>query len=355
MIKSIALTAIFLGALPFLLGLFYSRFTEEEKDNPLFHMAAGYVILFGLFEILALPMIFTHQSLSLLTSVYVGLLSAAAAVSLILNFRRLSSIVRSVFREVRYFTLCIWAQLLLILGQVLFYARYQYQNADDAFFVAASSTSLATDTLLAYHPYTGTAYAALPSRYALSPFYIFTAVVGKVTDTHPAIVAHTIFMIVFLLLAYAVYALLGQILFSHDMEKTGYFLLVLSALHIFSAYSERTAGLFLLIRLWQGKALLAGVLLPLVLYLTLRMHLPRGQKEDLDGEKKTRPADWLLLAAAMTACCMVSSMGIMLGAVMLGLLGILFAWRRRSVRLLVCMALCCLPNLICAGIYLLIR
>ena len=52
-----ALLAVVLGICPFLLGLFYTGFTEKEKNNILLHMAAGYVIMFGLFEITALPLI----------------------------------------------------------------------------------------------------------------------------------------------------------------------------------------------------------------------------------------------------------------------------------------------------------
>ncbi len=344
MIKSLALIAVFLGVIPFLLGLLYSGFIKEEKDNILLHMAAGYVILFGLFEILALPMIWTGQSLSVLTLLYGGILIFASAVSLLLHFRRIPGIFLGTACAVKRFTLCIYAQLLLIVMQIFVYLRYQYTNADDSFFVASAATSLATDTIFAVNPYTGAEYASLPSRYVLSPFHAFTAVIGKMTDTHPAILSHMVFMIVFLVLSYAVYTLLGRAFFAYDMERTGYFLVILSGLHLFSAYSERTSGLFLLIRLWQGKAILAGILLPMILYLGVRIFLLEGSR-----------ADWVLLCVLMWACCMVSSMGIMLGAVMLGILGILFAFRKRSLRLLFGAAACCFPNLLCAGIYLVIR
>lgn len=344
MIKSMALIAVFLGLLPFLLGLLYTRFVEEEQDNLLLQMAAGYIIIFGLFELLALPMIWLRCSLSLLTGVYIGILFVAAVLSLVLSFKRILRIILGTVQAVRRFTLCIWAELVLILGQVGIYIRYQYSNADDAFFVASATTSLATNTIFAYNPYTGTAYEKLPSRYVLSPFHAFNAVISKVTDTHPAIMAHMIFMIVFLLLAYAVYTLLGRALFSGNMEKTGYFLVVLSGLHIFAAYSERTSGLFLLIRLWQGKAVLAGILLPMILYLAIRIFMLEGKR-----------ADWILLLLLMCACCMVSSMGIMLGAIMLGILGLLFAFKNKSFKILFYTVLCCLPNLLCAGIYLLIK
>lgn len=344
MIKSMALLSVFMGAVPFLLGLFYTRFVEEEKDNLLLHMAAGYVIMFGAFEILALPLIWQKQPLSLLIGLYEGLLLVLSAFSLALNFKRIPGIVLETVRAARQFTLCIWAQLALIAGQVFVYARYQYSNADDSFYVAAATTSLATNTIFAYDPYTGAVYESLPSRYVLSPFYAFAAVIGKVTDTHPAILAHSVFMILFLLLSYAVYALIGRALFSYDMEKLGYFMVLLSALNIFAAYSERTSGLFLLIRLWQGKAALAGILLPMVLYLAVRIFIMGGGT-----------ADYCLLLLLMCACCMVSSMGIMLGAIMVGMTGILFAWKKKNPRVLLGPFLCCLPNLFCALVYLLIK
>lgn len=339
-----ALIAVFLGLLPFLLGLLYTRFVEEDKDNILLQVVAGYVMMFGLFEIVALPLVWMRQSLTLLIQVYGGILLALALISLLLNWKRLPGILMGGIQTARRFTLGIWAELALILGQIYFYIRYQYSNADDAFFVAAATTSIATDSIFAYNPYTGTAYDALPSRYVLSPFYAWNAVASKVTDTHPAIMAHMIFMILFLLLAYAVYALIGKALFLDDVEKIGYFLMIVSALNIFAAYSERTSGLFLLIRLWQGKAVLAGILLPMILYMAIRIFMLEGKK-----------ADWILLFCLMCACCMVSSMGIMLGAIMLGILGILFAWKNKNIRPLLYTIICCLPNLLCAGIYLVIK
>ncbi len=361
MVKGLVLTVLVLGALPFLLGLLYTGFAREdgpgsrwmgvnpERENPLLQLAAGYVMMLGLFWLVALPLIWQRQSLTLLVIIYGGILCVLAAVSVVCQFRRLPGMVYGAVQSVKRFPLCIWAQVILILGQVLIYLRYQYANADDAFYVASASTSLATDTVFAYNPYTGTAYTKLPARYVLSPFHAFTAAAAKVTGLHPAMMAHVVFMIVFLLLAYAVYALLGRLLLGRDMEKTGYFLLIVSALQIFSAYSERTGGLFLLIRLWQGKAVLAGVLLPLVFYLAART---LGL---LEGGGRASVWDLILLFLLMCACCMVSSMGVILGAMMLGILGLLAAVKHKGIRPLAFTACCCLPNLLCGGLYLWMR
>lgn len=347
MIKSLILLAVFMLLLPFLLGLLYTRFAGEEKNNLLFNLVTGYILALGVFEVLALPMIAARQSLSLLTNIYGGILMVLAAVSLCLNYKRICQVALETVAAVKGFTLAIWAELALIFCQLLVYVRYQYTNTDDAFYVASAVTSLATDTIFQYNPYTGELYKNLPSRYVLSPFHGFIAVVSKAVDNHPAIIAHSVFMILFLLIAYMVYALIGEVLFGGDKERTGYFLIIVTLLVMFSGYSERTSGLFLLIRLWQGKAVLAGILLPLILYLFLRMFYRE--------EKSMALAEWILLFFLMSACCLVSSMGIMLGAIMTGILGILLAFYKRRFRDLVWAFLCCLPNMICAGAYLLIR
>ena len=78
-----------------------------------------------------------------------------------------------------------------------------------------------------------------------------------------------------------VYALIGRNLFHGDKEKTGYFLILVTMLTIFSGYSERTSGLFLLIRLWQGKAFLAGILL-LDAVSVFKALLPGGREGGMD-------------------------------------------------------------------------
>ena len=108
MIKSMALIAVVLGVVPFLHGLLFTRFVEEEKNNLLLHMASGYMIMFGLFEVIALPLIWQRQSLSLLIGIYGSMLIVLSVVSFIWNFKRLPEILKQAVDAVRRFTFCIW-------------------------------------------------------------------------------------------------------------------------------------------------------------------------------------------------------------------------------------------------------
>ena len=187
-------------------------------------------------------------------------------------------------------------------------------------------------------------YATLPTRYVLSPFFSFVAFLSRISGVHPAVTAHVVLAATLIILSYAVYALLGRKLFSGQPAQAAYFLFFVILLTLFSGYTVYTQGMFTLVRIWQGKAVLCAILVPMAFYMML--HLWEGESVR---------ADWLFLLLLMCACCMVSSMGIMLGAVMLGIFGILSAARNKSIKMLIYTALCCIPNMIRAAIYLAIH
>ena len=112
----------------------------------------------------------------------------------------------------------------------------------------------------------------------------------------------------------------------------------------FSGYSIYNSENFQMIRIWQGKACLASVFLPLLLYLGCCIIL-----------EKQREYTWLLLLMADISCCLLSSMGIILACIMLVILMVMGLVRFRSLEKAACTALCCLPSLILGAIYIVIR
>ena len=96
-----------------------------------------------------------------------------------------------------------WGNLLFVFGQAYVYIRYLHIDEDDAFYVGAASTAVATDTIFSINPYTGAEYAKLPSRYVLSPFFSFTAFLSKISHVHPAVTAHVVLAAVLILTSYS--------------------------------------------------------------------------------------------------------------------------------------------------------
>lgn len=237
-----------------------------------------------------------------------------------------------------------WCALILIAVQMLIVVLYAHFDADDAFYVAAATTAVHTDSIFAFDPYTGYAARSLPSRYVLSPFPIFLAVISQLCNgLHPAITAHTIFPPVFQLLAYTAIYQIGRRWFPKSSHGRGIFLFCAATLNSFFTYSVYNVGSFQMIRIWQGKALLAAALLPLLLYLSLSTIM-----------EKTPKYPWKLLLMANLSCCLLSSMGIILAPLMQGIFVMLNLLRFRSsnTRHALFGLLCCIPSLLLGAVYL---
>ncbi len=344
MLANVIALFMILIIVPGVVGMLYAGAQPEGGGGLLLSWVAGYVILWGFFEVVALPLIFQRQSLDVLCMAYGGLVILLVAAAILVNRRKIAPMARKGISAVRGLSFMGWLNLLLVLGQAFVYIRYMHIDDDDALYVGAATTAVSTNTIFSVNPYTGAAYAKLPSRYVLSPFFSFAAFLSRISGVHPAVTAHVVLAAALIVLSYGVYALIGRKLFPGQPGQAKSFLFFVIMLTLFSGYTVYTQGMFALVRIWQGKAVFCAILAPMVFYMML--HLWEG---------KAAFWDWLFLFLLMCACCMVSSMGIMLGAVMVGIFGIMNFVKNRDVKMLACTALCCAPNVLCAALYLALR
>lgn len=326
---------------PFTTGSLFLTGREQTRAGVCRCLAYGYLVLFSAIEICFVPMILTRQAFH--TAVYLTacILGALAILALLLRRHKMMEAIQNTFRSLRHQSLFLYVALLLILAQALAYVFFMTIDLDDAYYVATAATSVECDTMYLHDPYTGALLHALPSRYALSPMPMLIAFLAKCTGFHAAVIAHTILPFFLVGLAYMIYFLLGNLLFAGKKDSVGLFLVLLSAIHICSYYSVYTQGTFLLIRIWQGKAVLASALLPFLFYICYKLYTPQREK-----------GDGIVLLLAVVSCCMVSSMGIALAPVMAGCFAVIFGLLRRNWAYALRLVLCCTPCLILALIYI---
>lgn len=354
------LAAIWLLVVPCLAGAFYFR---REKRSCSEYLLAGYTLLFAITELLSLTMIFTKQPLHLLTVTY-GVIAGILAICGIYsiygkikvkkdktadtagNFRtqegwlfRLKSFLgkNEISGELAVAAVLILVQLVVVM-------IYAHMDEDDAFYVGTATTAVETDSLYAVNPYTGAVYKELPSRYILSPFPAFLAVISRLCGgLHPAIVAHTVFPAVFVLMAYLVLFQYSRVFFKGKIREQGIFMILCAVILWFCGYSVYNSEIFTMGRIWQGKAVLAGVFLPFLFLLCMEIFMQ---------EKPGYP--WSLAFLANGACCLFSSMGIMLAPLMMGVFVLLSLVKFRNGRRFVKSVVCCLPSLILGVVYILV-
>ena len=340
----IVLIIINLVVIPLLIGMLYTKFISQKQNSLFFNFLAGYIIMWAIFEIITLPMTYLGASLTRLQQVYIVVLLLLVLLSLVLNFKRIGKIGAETFLYLRKMSVSMCGAVVLTGFQIFMYVRYMHIDDDDAFYVGTAVTAVHTDTIFQINPYTGIAYNSFPARYVLSPFPIFNAVMSKTIHVEPTIFMHSILPVFMIILTFAVFKLLGEILFKEDKVKVGYFLIFLNVIHMFTGFSSYTLGMMMNLRIWQGKAILAAILLPMIFALVMKIYLVEKKK-----------VDWILMFCLMGACCMVSSMGVMLGAILVGILGLYFSISQKSIRPVLILIGCCLINIICAVAYIVIR
>ncbi|MBS1317784.1 MAG: hypothetical protein HP042_04950 [Lachnospiraceae bacterium] len=341
-IKGLKILLWFL-AVPYGIGNLPAFQKKNGKQKTADALISGYAGMFTLFELLALPLIFGRQTFSFLKVLY-GMLCLVLAAAGWWSFWKKKEKKSGNRNFVSEIPPAMWAAMFLIAVQMGAYVFGMATDLDDSFYVATATTTMETNGMFTYGAYTGKLSEVLPSRYVLSPFPILLAFYSEAVSMHAAVVAHTVEPVFFLLVSYLVYVRIAEKLFPDDRKGAALFLLFVAWIQMFSYYSVYTQGTFMTIRIWQGKAVLASFLLPGIFY-----------QSKCCMEAKAEKGDWIRLVALMLASCLVSSMGIMLAPVMLGLMTVLFCLRERKWKTMGKAVLCCIPNLLCAVAYLMVR
>lgn len=334
------LAVFWLIVIPTAAGIPFLRTKSNRTAGECF--LTGYLFLFAATELLTLPMIYLKTPLHILVWSY-GAIAGIAALAGVFCLKGQKLPNRGQITErLRSASPFFWCALILIAVQIFIVIRYAHFDADDSFYVATATTAVEKDSIFVINPYTGRKYRNLPSRYVLSPFPIFLAVVSELcAGLHPAIMAHTIFPPVFQLMSYLIVYQIGKEWFKDSPHDRGIFLYVTAALNSFFAYSSYNSGSFQMIRIWQGKALLAAALIPMLFYLSMTISME---------EKPQYP--WYFLFLANISCCLLSSMGIMLAPLLQGAFALLSMIRFRSPKRFLYGVLCCTPSILLGLIYL---
>ena len=310
-------------------------------------LLTGYVFLFAAMEVLALAMIAAGVSLRVLVVTYGALSCCAAVWGLSIRLRRRALPVENLSRgrKKAKITLSMVLALLFIFVQIFVVTRFAHMDADDSFYVGTAVTDVQTNTIFSINPYTGYEYATLPSRYILSPFPVFLAVISQLmAGLHPAVTAHVVFPAVFLFVCYLVLFQYAKKWFPEDASAQGLFMLFSAVGIWFSGYSIYSSGNFQMVRIWQGKALMAGAFLPFLFYLCMDLLF-----------RENAEYSWVILLMTNMACCLLSSMGIILAPLMTGIFLLLHLLKNRRIKGLIRGIGCCVPSLVLGVVYFVIR
>lgn len=346
----ILVAVILLFVIPAIVGSLFRRGVDQNMRGTVFLWISGQIFLWACFQLICVPLILLQidfrfavagynvvQALAVLAAVVLGVRNRkeAFAVERIRGFDRKKSI-RSVL------WILFWILLIFQLVQAV---RMTYRDGDDAFYVAITSITQNAQIMYRKLPYTGFG-TKLDVRHGLAPFPIWISYLAEMTGIRAVTTAHVVVPIALIAMAYGVFYLLGGILLGGKKDTLPLFLIFSELLVLFGDYSFYTVENFMIARSRQGKAALGSIVIPVTLLLLLLL-LRRLQEGGTASLKY-----YVLLAAANTAGCLCSTMGAMLCCMLVGIVGLCGAVAYKRWKVLIPLALCCLPNVCFAFLYL---
>lgn len=238
----------------------------------------GFFVYHFLFTVIALPMKVLLWSLSLLSAVWAAVLLTVTIAFFVLerrSFRSRLARLRTLFEgRQKYISL---AFLLLIALQLIRFNLNDetYAIWDQSYYLGDTATSLYTNTISQYNPYTGKILEHLNSEYLLETYQNHSAVMCQLLHLHPMVEVLTVMASVVIILYQLILYEIGRFLFRGNRAKAVVMLAFLFLLNYFS-YNLFTAAEFLIIRPSEGKTILAVLILPALLYCFLKT-IPRPE------------------------------------------------------------------------------
>lgn len=278
---------------PFLTGLIFKRHTVCGT------YVYGQVLLWALFQLVSVPYIYFRCPFSWLFYIYLIAVVFTSVYGLI-KIKRIKKIIKP---RISIFLIL---AIILIIAQMAVYIGGMHLDEDDARWIAEANDALSKNTMFLHNPANGEylgRFTGEMRKDVFSPWPMYIAFLTKVTMLRPAIIAHSIYAPVLLMISYMIYYQIGLNLFKHRTE-VGSFLFLAAVINLFFAGNVYTQSVFSLTRIWQGKAVVAAVVIPLFLLLLINI------------EKNDNVSNWIMLFLATTASCLFSGMGIAISLIL---------------------------------------
>ncbi len=349
---------LILGALlvaaPIIIGTLFRK-VNNGGISLSFFWVSGQILLWAGFLVICVPLILLGKSFTMACNLFNGytvLLLLLAICSCLWKYftgKRAVGIIKGFEESSKKSSKLLWTIFgVLLLVQLVLSVVLSYEEGDDAFYIAISTITQDADTMYYKLPYTGGS-TGLDARHGLAPFPVWIAYLGKMSGMAAVSVAQVVLSVTMIGLAYAIYYLMAVRLCDKDRSKVPFFMILVALLVMFGGYSLYTVENFLLVRASQGKAVIANIVLPFLLYLFMLL------LEKLQKQEKVSLGFWILMAISTMAGCLCSTQGTILTCIMVGITGLCVAVSYRNLKVLFWMAATCIVPVVMAFLYFVVR
>ena len=350
----------------FILYLSFGSLLTRRKGGScplLLSVVAGFFLYYFVFFIFCVPPMQYFRPLSLLTKIWTPTALAVVVISTVINGRSWIEGFGRMRAYIRNNPVIVLLLAVLIGIQVILVSCVYNFTLDAAYYVANVATSVETDMMNVYDPFTGAWQDHYEMRYFFATYSIQDSVVCQLTGIPALIWTKSVMAVTIIVLTNIVYFLTARELFagerltvwdkpgsnkaddSKDDAKWNQAVLIMMVLMFvvnLTFITIYTSSLFLMTRTYEGKAIVGNLALVTVFYLFIRMN---------DESLETRP--WLIMFMVCFGAATISSSANMLLPVELTVLFLPMIARKKKWKLLIKYAACVVPGLVFSLVFVL--
>jgi small-conductance mechanosensitive channel len=319
-------------------GALVSRFTLSHSIFSVF--IVGFLFFFSISHFIVLPMVLTKQTL-LTASISLLIVTFICVIfSIILNRKKLYISLKKLKQYIKKMPKIFYVATAVVAFQMIIVVCFGYNDADDYYYTAEMSTSLHTDTLNLYDPYTGNVLSTLNLRYAVATFTMVCSIICKWFSLHPLLFTRIVLPIILIMLVNVIYFEIGKNLFPKNVEWACVFIIVACVVNIFGNQSIYTSSRFLFTRIAQGKSILANVLIPILILFCIKIY-----------KKRSNRAPWINMFLLTLSGNMFTLSSMFVIPIALGSFCVPMAIGKRDVSVIRNMLICLIPCIVTIILY----
>ena len=244
------------------IGILFKKILKLQQNSISYIVLNGFIFTLSIFEIIALPFNILNWNVKILFFLELSIFLFFVIMSFLLkdDKEKIELNLKKIIKNKSINQIIIIVLIFISVSLQIFLSSYLYTtNADDSFYVSWSREASDFKQYMTNDPSIGLDNSTFPKHYVFNSWEIFNGFISKIFNIDVTVLVHTIYPIIFILLAYIAYYLL----FTKINKKNSMLaLFILSIIFLFSGVSEKFIGRMLLSRVWQGKVILINILVP---------------------------------------------------------------------------------------------
>lgn len=350
MLINILAVLVFLYLIPCLVGVGISRILKIDS-TVVKSFLVGNIFIWAIFQLITVPLVLRKQSFFIVV-VIITIITFGISISVILDEvvrKKCANLAMSNFKNefsgIKIEDAIAFIMMLGMLGGLLYkIITLQHTDADDSRFVVNAVEIVRTNKMFLVDVITGNdigTWMKEISKDVTSPWAVYIAYYAKMTGIPVVIFAHSVLPISLILSAMSAFWLMSKELFGDRLSNRSIFMYFVILLNLHGYFTRNSAETFLLSRIWQGKGTVAGVAIPTMFLLGLWLY----------GDEK-KYGNYIMLGLLDIGMCLMSGMGIVIGAIFLGVFGLAYGIIKRNWKTMLILWSFCIPNVVYYILYL---